>query len=155
MKFFMPTVGQQMKLQQDWIFPLHREYRNRTLLHLFVEPNQFTDYGYPKVFENPLRRGVPLPPVEVALPRYTVLQIDRIFLRKAKEEFDSITFVIVDSLNGYLKAWRRGATAKFPSGIIRFWAKLSDIDGIEMEYVQDVPVAVDITNKATHDRFER
>ena len=154
----MPTVGQQVKLQQEWVFPLHREYRNRTLLHLFLEPDQFTDYGYPKLYENDhLRgrhdRGEPLPPVQVTLPRYTVLQIDRIFLRKSKEDFDSITFVIIDCPNGNMKAWRKGATAKFPTGIVRFWAKLSDINGLEIELVENIPIAVDITNKPIHERF--
>jgi hypothetical protein len=169
MRIFIPTIGTHLKLTSDWKFLLHREYRNNDLweaLGLPVPKTVDWRYSNSNVTE------------EVILPKGTVLCVDRIYIRKNAEDFDSISFTIkehnlqlqpnvrierepvavpleVMSPNqipvvGYSKEWQERrdkidqawkeayAKAKITKKevnkkIHRFWAKLSDVNTMEVE----------------------
>jgi hypothetical protein len=59
--------------------------------------------------------------VQCTVPRGATLTVDRIYIRKGKQDYDSLTF------------WATGLGAKK----IRFWAKLADVNRIR---VTDAPV---------------
>ena len=60
---------------------------------------------------------------DYTLPAGTILKIDRIYIRKGKSEFDSITFVIKKHPDDKRGALIRG----------RFWAKLPEVNGIHFQ----------------------
>lgn len=66
----------------------------------------------------------------LTLPADTVLVLDRIYIRKGKDGFDSITFQVESSpLVGLKGTGKKG----FLSGKVRFWVKLEDANRIECE----------------------
>lgn len=65
----------------------------------------------------------------VMIPAGTVLQLDRIYVRKGKEEFSSLSFLIVSSPDARLGPVP--GTKGFTKGKKRFWAKLDDCNRIE------------------------
>jgi len=64
-------------------------------------------------------------PHEVSLPEGTVLKVDRIYIRKGNQEFSSMSF--------YSLGIGKGSGAFGRPKSARFWAKLSDCNGIECE----------------------
>lgn len=162
MKIFFPTVGSQLRLDADWSFPLHDEPRNHALFCALglvlprAEPGPlrharyFSDYVLAPGSRAPGagRSGW----ATVRLPAGTVLQVDRIFLRKSLADFDSITFLVATSPDRRLLPWRKqNPGAAMVSGTVRFWAKLEHVNGIEGEWLER-PAAfeVHLPNKALH-----
>jgi hypothetical protein len=133
-----PVIKSQYKLLSDWEFGLHTEYRNESILRAFeLVVGSIWHYG---------RNNTPH---RVTLPAGTVLQVDRIYIRKGAEDFDSITFYIVDSPNERLLSWGKGGLS--PKYAVRFWAKMTDINGVmDMEPVFDYPVNRNPANKYLH-----
>ena len=80
-KFNIPDIGDCFQLVEDWEFPLHLEGRNHTLINR-VKPGM--EYGYGES-DNTLL---------VTLEAGTVLGVDRIYVRKGKSEWSSITFFV-------------------------------------------------------------
>lgn len=68
----------------------------------------------------------------VTIPAGTVLIVDRIYIRKGLEEFNSVTFRIDDCPDDRLRPKKRKGQFK---GQARFWAKLKDVNGILVEAV--------------------
>lgn len=69
---------------------------------------------------------------EMKLPAGTVLVMDRIYIRKGKDDFDSITFLVESSpMPGLKGTGKRG----FLSGKVRFWVRLEEANNIECESV--------------------
>lgn len=143
MKLFIPEIGTLLRLTADWVFYLHYEGRNEGLLKFF-------ELIVPNSNQNSLRRGLlvradgtadrwghwdgaqawrdGIPThhaTQVTLPAGTELILDRIYIRKGKDAFSSVTFRTV-VLPG---------TKSKP----RFWAKLADVNTLEVELF-DVPV---------------
>jgi len=58
-------------------------------------------------------------PIKVSLPKGTVLAVDRIYIRQQASDFDSVTFRLQSTPGG-------------KKGKPRFWAKLSDVNKINM-----------------------
>lgn len=112
MKFFVPAVGYRIKLTQDWSFKLYGEYRNKTAFE-FLGKDFDANHGW---------RNDELKSVDASLPSGTLLEVDRVYVRTANkarsgdDDFDSITFKLVDSKKK-----------------VRFWAKLMDVNTIEYE----------------------
>lgn len=106
MNLFIPSIGNMITLTQDWEFNIEEEYRNAKFLQS-VFPNQKIDgWAYPpKTFKFCFKAG-------------SVLKIDRIYIRKGKAEYDSITFTLQHDSSGEIK--------KKP----RFWVKLTDANTI-------------------------
>lgn len=154
--FFMPTIGAQFRLEADLETRLFAEHRNSSLFKALglIEERTFTrpfhtgthtwttevmkvDPATLPFPDEPWRGGGNHP---VQLPAGTVLQVDRIYLRKGSEDFDSLTFLLVDSPDERLKPWKKiktGASASF-KGAVRFWLKLRDIQGAMVSWL-DTP----------------
>lgn len=106
----IPSVGTRLELDQDWHFSLYDEYRN----------DKFWD-AYNSVYKQTEKRkiynrweGRKEDFLDVILPKDTILTIDRIYIRKGKENFDSITFIV------------KSCPVKSIKG--RFWVKLEDVN---------------------------
>ncbi len=114
-KLQIPTLGSNVLLTGDWEFALHNEARNRTLMDHFAI--QYPK-GYWPQYEHFNRGGS----TQVTLPAGTKLVIDRIYIRRGNDDFDSITFRIVE-LNGK------------PVKKLRFWVKLPDVNAGPLELI--------------------
>lgn len=142
MKILIPDIGDVLTLKEDWHFELYPEHRN-TKLAKFLGFHQGGDYwctesavnaidtiagncrniafDYDKyqsmrnafIENNP---DIMLPILNVKLDAGTILDIDRVYIRKGARSFSSLSFIIK---NGPFK----GA---------RFWAKLPDVNKIEI-----------------------
>jgi hypothetical protein len=100
MNLFIPSIGTEIKLAESWKFKLYGEYRNSGM---------FTYLG----LKYPYKAG----PVEVEFPIGTVLKVDRIYIRKGNDSYNSVTFFLIDGKK---------------KGRKRFWAKLDDVNRIVM-----------------------
>lgn len=115
MKLFVPAIGTKLKLTEPWTFKLHAERRNHDLITTLPGQENRNRWGYYNL------RGGPI--ADVTLQEGTILVVDRIYIRKGAEDFDSITFRVAQSL-------------QFPKKKPRFWAKLNDVNKIECEIVE-------------------
>lgn len=154
MKLYIPSVGDHIKLLAPWEFTLYSESRNNTLFEFLEVP------GFDR---SKWKQDVP--PTPVTIPAGEILKIDRIYIRKGKDEFDSVTFmwkgkrtkaysevrkgrrmVSVHQVRPTLQSLFSGRTPppqyedyeyvdKTPASPVRFWAKLPDVNKIEFEPV--------------------
>ena len=139
-----PSLGDQLRLDADWLFQLHAEHRNSSLFaavgrswqpwdkwaHDFVLDVATYDYNGRNA------KGWAM----VSLPAQTVLRVDRIYLRQGVSGFNSITFRIVSTPDVRFRA------------DIRFWAKLADCNAMTASWL-DQPVPrqkIERLNKLLH-----
>lgn len=128
MKLFIPELGSKLTLIQDWKCPIEWENRNLTLIKFFNSElsNAYKTYEqewYQTLCSNTQRTKtwkawqdfINANPLVYTFPKGTVLEVDRIYIRKGAEDFSSLTF-----------KWR---TPK----MVRFWAKLEDVNRIEFK----------------------
>ena len=115
MKLFVPAIGTQLRLTEPWTFKLHAERRNHDLIATLPGYENNNRWGYYR------QHGAPIG--EITLQAGTVLAVDRIYIRKGAEDFDSITFRIKQSV-------------QYPKKKPRFWAKLDDANKIVCEIVE-------------------
>ncbi len=150
MQFYIPSIGDQIRLLEGWRFRLFAEYRNSAFAAAIfgygvdgVAQNEkkrdfLTDLQSAQFKLDKLKSKSLVPTAQgspqfrdiwgangdfliVTLPKGLILTVDRIYIRKGKEDFDSITFNVpkktsnVEGLNG------------------RFWAKLSDVNRLQFE----------------------
>ena len=108
-RFCVPTLGTKIQLAEDWKFKLYREYRNNTLYSAITGKSYSWDND----------TGTPL---SVTFPKGTVLSIDRIYVRRGKTEYDSLTFNLISTPHEKLQKKK---------GRVRFWAKLADVNTIK------------------------
>ncbi|WP_374335359.1 hypothetical protein [Methyloversatilis sp.] len=131
---FIPPLGTELTLAEDWHFDLYYEHRNESLIEVMginYKPTGWGDYG---------KKNWP-----VVLPAGTTLKVDRIYIRKGGSDFDSVTFFlkgektkkkVVDRTyttfdNGVRTTGKYEYT--IPSRGVRFWAKLRDVNKIVMK----------------------
>lgn len=130
MKFYVPEIGDKLKLTKDWSFDLHAEDRNATLGLLEGYTVKF-DWGKSPTnhiwISNNGNKSFSIP---ITLPAGTILKVDRIYIRKGLKEFSSITF-LAPTL-GSVQTTNRWSKTSVKRGI-RFWVKLSDANNIEFE----------------------
>lgn len=114
-KLQIPSLGSSVRVAADWTFALHNESRNRSLMDHFkiVYPE-----GYWPQYEHFNKGGS----TQVTLPAGTKLAIDRIYIRRGNDDFDSITFRITE-LEGK------------PVKKMRFWVKLPDVNDGQLELI--------------------
>ncbi len=111
MRLLIPTTGTHLKLTAPWTFRLYHESRNFPLRKALNLSADYRDsWGKANEF------------VAVTMPKGTVLTVDRIYLRKGAEDFDSITFRI-HTHSTDPKTFKKA----------RFWAKLPDVNQIECD----------------------
>jgi hypothetical protein len=83
MNLWIPDVGDQLRLVEDWFFPLFRERRNDGMITR-VDPT-FRPIGYRSSGES----------IGCCLPAGTVLQVDRVYIRSgAQRAWNSLTFYV-------------------------------------------------------------
>jgi hypothetical protein len=116
-QFYIPSIGDKIVLEEDWECTIFFERRNAT----------FIERARPDVI--PKDRGAYWvmssdgSSVMVTFPKGTVLTVDRIYIRKGKGEWDSVTFNMP----------KQPKVAPFNG---RFWAKLEDVNEIKFEKVE-------------------
>lgn len=137
MKLFIPACGDRLTLARDWAFDLHLEHRNTRFAKILglVEKESWDVYeGDDGLPQNPFganRRPRVLARVQAVLPKGTVLECDRVYIRtfnkgriKEGDDYDSITWRVI------------GKNGK-PATYQRFWCKLSAACEIEYELAPD------------------
>lgn len=135
MKLYIPEISDEIRLLSDWTFGLYNEGRNESLMKKIGDSRRTcadwaSDFG----------------PIPCTIPAGAVLKIDRIYIRKGKGEFSSITFLWkgerlpsrMEEIRSYGcltdgKPTPTGEFYKIPAQPIRFWAKLVDVNKIEFE----------------------
>ena len=110
-RFCVPTLGTKIQLAKDWKFKLFNEYRNDSLWGIISGKEYVRNW-----------RDEPATPIPVTFPKGTVLSIDRIYVRRGKTDYDSLTFNLISTSHEKLQKKK---------GRIRFWAKLADVNAIE------------------------
>jgi len=133
MKLYIPEIGSEIRLIEDWTFSLYNEDRNSTLMEFINDPRKIT---YSKFDAIPC-----------TIPAGSVLKVDRIYIRKGAEEYSSLTFFWKDrrTKSKMVEKWStayfgthhadRKDMVKQPARPVRFWAKLSDVNDIVFEPV--------------------
>jgi hypothetical protein len=118
---FIPACGDRITLADDWDFLLYLESRN----YKFAEARNLVPAGsggrWNMMWEGePWRSGYRKVPV--SLPKGSVLEVDRVYLRAHSKsatdetnDFDSITWKVVGQKHS------------------RFWTKLADVNQIKFE----------------------
>jgi len=111
MKLFIPPLGTCLRLTKPWSFSLLCEERNKSLWDL-VSGRANMD-GIPRIHRRGQAAAVTLRPGDV-------LTVDRIFIRKGSEMYNSVTF--------RAEVMHMGVFRK-----VRFWVALEDANKIEYE----------------------
>lgn len=113
-QFYIPSIGDKIILQEDWECTIFFEYRN----------SRFIEKARPDIVPKEGGKywawGGDGSSVMVTFPKGTTLTIDRIYIRKGKSEWDSVTFSMP----------KQPKVAPFNG---RFWAKLEDVNEIKFE----------------------
>lgn len=133
MKLFIPTIGTRLVLAEDWTFHLHDEYRNEKFYKAFhgeIKRNGYKWVGHgehgdsissPVQTDRCWHRTYDKPePLATTLPKGTVIEVDRLYLKKGAGDYDSVTFRLISSDLG-----------KKVKG--RFWAKLEEVNTITID----------------------
>jgi hypothetical protein len=105
-RLFIPQIGNELKLTQNWDCKVFNEYRNSKIfdgLNIDVSAHNQRDTN-----------------IDITFPKGTVLKVSRLYVRAPASSFDSITFSIVSCP---IKALNKA----------RFWVKLMDANKIEFE----------------------
>lgn len=136
MKLYIPEISNELRLLTDWTFDLYNEDRNSTLMEFVKDPRKISwsmdrDYGA----------------IPCTIPAGSILKVDRIYIRKGKDEYSSITFywkgmrtnskMVERFYTAYYGSHHTKSTemVKKPARAVRFWAKLDDVNKIEFEPV--------------------
>jgi hypothetical protein len=148
MQFYVPEIGDEITLTEDWVFQLHAENRNETMgllhnHHLFaygwidsaVHPQLDKATCNVKYWEDyrvwsDAAKEITKPTLDITIEAGQKLKIDRIYIRKGISEYSSITFY-AKGLGTVLSGGRWGG--KKSNKAIRFWAKLADCNNIKFE----------------------
>jgi hypothetical protein len=142
-QFYIPEIGDEIKLVADWTFDLYNEDRNSTLMEVMHDPREATWSGDENFGSLPC-----------TIPAGAILKIDRIYIRKGLGEYSSLSFLWKDmrtnsrveeriascvqpsrSLFGSPERISLPYLVKKPARPVRFWAKLNDVNKIEFEQV--------------------
>lgn len=140
-RLYIPSLGDKLILAKDWQFKLIEESRNETLVE------HLTDTGglaHRTVTPGIGWRGDTVT-YDARLPKGSVLVVDRIYIRKGAEDFDSITFLL-EGVKTKAKTIKRTAVSvgagsreefaydqKKPARTVRFWVKLAEANTLDFE----------------------
>lgn len=127
MRLYIPALKDELTVAADWKFSLYLEQRNSSLITL-VEGHDLDWEFWDKAIKYAYRNWIWIPtdeyakryPCDFKIPAGSVLIVDRIYIRKGAKEFDSLTFRVKSSPDERLTK-------------CRFWAKLSDVNTMEVE----------------------
>ena len=120
--FYIPTLGTEVVLAQDWTFTVINDHRNLTLIETFnlagpKEPDDWSYYPLGGGWNSRSRHHATIT-AQATLVKGTRLVIDRIYIRKGNKDFDSLTFRVLKT--------------KTQKGF-RFFAKLDDVNRMVVE----------------------
>lgn len=133
MKLYIPTLGSDLRLTENWTFWLHAEHRNSKLgVILGFRQESQSNWNYSlwsgthpavAISEHQLESGHVIRGLQykTSLPKDTVLRVDRIYIRKGSSDFDSVSFRIVEC--PIKKLCKQ-----------RFWVKLEDANQIVFDH---------------------
>jgi hypothetical protein len=150
MKIFIPEIGTKLTLMQPWSFTLYDERRNRAVVDLIAKSRpdelsrieaqeaqlreQLAELQYKKCptkesflekeeLVNKLKqRLLKIRQFPVLLPAGTELTVDRLYVRKGISDYSSMTFYLTKTDYPALNV----------RGKKRFWAKLEDVNTLEV-----------------------
>lgn len=129
MKLWIPAVTEQLKLTEDWEFPLFLERRNDALVAR-VDPT-IGVVGYGRADES----------IGCCLPAGTILSISRHYIRSGRQSaWNSLTFIIKFTPGDKERPkYNKAATDPTPQKLkgARFWAKLSNVNEIVCEPIAE------------------
>ena len=152
-ELFIPPLGFELELAEDWTFPIYNEHRNLQLLSAAQLIGTLPHRKYDDFWQlptsrrmelwekSPWRRGDGSLPngaylddlcVPLTLRRGSRLKVERIYIRQGQGSFDSVTFRMplwVSQTGDPL--WRAPSKTKS----LRFWAKLGDVNRIKFKPV--------------------
>lgn len=83
MKLYIPEIGDQFVLTNDWSFDLYYEYRNESLLKKIN-----IDFEWGRHQNNQEK-------FPVTLAKGTTLKVDRIYIRKGASDYSSLPFTLI------------------------------------------------------------
>jgi hypothetical protein len=138
MKLYIPTIGDELKLTADWTFDLYDEDRNSSLMEVLGDPRQ----GKGLYSRN-------LTALPATIRAGAILKVDRIYIRKGQDDFDSITFFWKDmrtesriiqeddwrTYDNRTQKCTQQKDVKIPRRPVRFWVKLPEANNIEFDKV--------------------
>jgi hypothetical protein len=123
----IPEIGTVLRLEEDWTFQLHSEYRNEKVIAL-VGKEFKEDWTWE-------REGRKAPgPWEVTIRKGALLTVDRLYVRKGADDYSSLTFILRQdgkptlAFGGKEIECKGGFKHFGVSGVARFWAKLEDVN---------------------------
>lgn len=142
-RLFIPEIGDNIQLVEDWEFPLYFESRNHVLIQR-IKPG--SRYSYSNTNNSILVK------MEVG----TILKVDRIYIRKGKSEWSSVTFYVKYAPNDVNRENQTFVSSQWEMyrnrDIIisdnkeqarygaRFWAKLEHINDMLVKRVDDADI---------------
>lgn len=129
MNLFVPDIGTQLKLEQDWTFTLYSEYRNQSLINLFlnIPKGVSLNWQYQTVKPDSIKNYI------VELPKGLLVKVDRIYIRKGLSQYSSITFTVPKPKT---KKEKEEMPHNVKFGGTKFWVKLHECNGIQFSTVQ-------------------
>jgi hypothetical protein len=151
MKLFIPDIGTELILAADWTFGLYDEGRNDSLMEFVNDPRLISEHRWRSREKDEFR--------PVTIPKGEHLRVDRIYIRKGKgmSDYSSVTFFWIGkrtearidhqpeytyrdydyshdySSRQYVNKIEPARDIKIPRKPIRFWAKLADVNTMEIE----------------------
>lgn len=149
MKINIPSVGDRLELTKPWTFDVWSERRNEALgkalgLKLNTGNSSHKVQQWVGQASEPYEKKYSYDCTEMyefigydvivsgqcTLAKGTVLTVDRIYIRKGAEDYDSISFLINNSKDARFKVNKKDEKRAFNKGRIRFWVKLDDANSI-------------------------
>jgi hypothetical protein len=144
-RLYIPEISDVITLAKDWTFGLYDESRNAGIINgldLYNHP-EYTWACLHSAPHKPDRRNSIW---QATLPQGTKLKVDRIYIRKGISAYSSITFFINECPLKELTPKKKGGTFESskkvtsPNGKhewleryqLRFWAKLADVNTMEI-----------------------
>jgi hypothetical protein len=113
MNLYIPKLKTKIELIKDWNFTLHKEYRNDTFYKRINNVDDWQAYhALPDTTNVTLKEG-------------SILSVERVYIRSGQSNYDSVTFVLLDSPQRELVTQ--------PKAKPRFWVKLDDANNVEFK----------------------
>lgn len=154
LNLFIPPLGTEIELAEDWRFRLHDEYRNAKMINLLAPKlptrtiDGFWDLSPHEQLELMNKSGWMIESGKfrsqsdigiyasqkfayVTLPAGTKLKVQRIYIRQGQKSFDSVTFSVT-GLPADIAEREPRMGKKKPSALGRFWVKLDDANKIKL-----------------------
>lgn len=128
-QFFVPDIGTRVKLTKNWTFRLYHESRNydffKKMGWRFTHRNWRVEL-FRELLEGQDYDDKPMGHKGVTIHAGSVLKVNRIYIRQGVGAYSSLTF------NLQKGAVVDGNADVFMKGGVRFWAKLSDVNKMEV-----------------------